>query len=88
MNRTPLTCHELGVCNRRKVLGCTCHQHDTETLPGGSFYFAPGAIENPARRTRRNTGWRRAVLDVMALLAVAGLLGFVAGYLQAKGWPL
>ena len=49
MNRTPRTCHELGVCNGRKGLGCTC-QHDTETLPPGGFYFAPGAIEHGPRR--------------------------------------
>ena len=62
--------------------------HDTQAIPPGGYYFAPGSIENGPRRTRRITGWRRSVLDVMALLAVAGLLGFVAAYLQVKGWPL
>ena len=87
MTRTPRTCHELGVCNGRKGLGCTC-QHDTDALPPGGYYFAPGAVEHVTSRARRITGWRRMVLDVIALLAVSGLIGFAAGVLQAKGWPL
>ena len=87
MNRAPRTCHEVGVCNSRKGLGCTCH-HDTETLPPGGYYFAPGAIESGPHRRKRLAGWRRLVLDVAACLAVAGLIGFAAGVLQAKGWPL
>ena len=65
----------------------TCH-HDTESLPRGGYYFAPGTVEHGPRRARRITGWRRLVLDVIALLAVSGLIGFAAGVLQAKGWPL
>ena len=87
MNRAPRTCHGLGVCNSRKGLGCTCHR-DTESLPPGGYYFAPGTVEHGPRRARRITGWRRLVLDVAACLAVAGLIGFAAGVLQAKGWPL
>ena len=87
MNRTSRTCHEPGVCHGRKGLGCTCH-HDSESLPPGGYYFAPGTVEHGPRRARRITGWRRLVLDVIALLAVSGLIGFVAGVLQAKGWPL
>lgn len=87
MNRAPRTCHELGVCRGRKGLGCTCH-HDTESLPPGGYYFAPGTVEHGPRRARRITGWRSLVLDVIALLAVSGLIGFAAGVLQAKGWPL
>ena len=96
MNRAPRTCHELGVCNSRKGLGCTCH-HDTESLPrtskaqgkpaAGGYYFAPGAIEQGARRPRRLVGWRRAVADLCCCIAIAGLIGAAAGYLQAKGWP-
>ena len=87
MNRAPRTCHELGVCHGRKGLDCTCH-HDTESPPPGGYYFAPGTVEHGPRRARRITGWRRLVLDVIALLAVSGLIGFAAGVLQAKGWPL
>ena len=86
MNRTSRTCHELGVCHGRKGLGCTCH-HDSESLPPGGYYFAPGAIEQGARRPRRLVGWRRAVADLCCCIAIAGLIGAAAGYLQAKGWP-
>lgn len=87
-NHTPRSCHELGVCHGRKGLGCTCH-HDTEALPPGGFYFAPGAIEHgPRRKARRLAGWQRLALEIAALLAVTGLIGFAAGMLQTKGWPL
>ena len=86
MNRAPRTCHELGVCHGRKGLGCTCH-HDSESLPPGGYYFAPGAIEQGPRRARRLLGWRRAVADLCCCIAIAGLIGAAAGYLQAKGWP-
>ena len=88
MNRVPRTCHELGVCHGRKGLGCTCH-HDTESLPPGGYYFAPGAIEQGQRRKGvRLAPWQRLVLGAMAVLLASGLLGFAAGVLQAKGWPL
>ena len=86
MNRAPRTCHELGVCHGRKGLGCTCH-HDSESLPPGGYYFAPGAIKQGPRRARRLLGWRRAVADLCCCIAIAGLIGAAAGYLQAKGWP-
>ena len=86
MNRAPRTCHELGVCHGRKGLGCTCH-HDTESPPPGGYYFAPGAIEQGPRRARSLLGWRRAVADLCCCIAIAGLIGAAAGYLQAKGWP-
>ena len=55
---------------------------------GGGYYFAPGAIESGPHRRKRLAGWQRLVLDIAACLAVAGLIGFAAGVLQAKGWPL
>ena len=88
MNRAPRTCHELGVCHGRKGPGCTC-QHDTVALPPGAYYFAPGAIEQGQRRKGvRLAPWQRLVLGAMAVLLASGLLGFAAGVLQAKGWPL
>lgn len=63
-------------------------QHDAEGLPPGGYYFAPGTVEQGPRRNRRFTGWRRLVLEAIALLAVSGLIGFAAGVLQVKGWPL
>ena len=88
MNRAPRTCHELGVCHGRKGLGCTCH-HDTESLPPGGYYFAPGAIAHgPRSKPKRLAPWQRLVLQAMAVLLVSGVIGFAAGALQAKGWPL
>ena len=75
------------MCHGRKGLDCTCH-HDTESPPPGGYYFAPGAIESGPHRRKRLAGWQRLVLEVAACLAVAGLIGFAAGVLQAKGWPL
>ena len=86
MTRTRRTCTELGVCQGRPGPGCTC-QHDTDALPPGGYYFAPGAIEQGPRRARRLLGWRRTVADLCCCIAIAGLIGAAAGYLQAKGWP-
>lgn len=85
---TPRTCDALGVCQGRPGPGGTC-THDTNTLPPGGYYFAPGAIEQgPRRRAVRLAPWQRLVLLAMAVLLASGLLGFAAGVLQAKGWPL
>ena len=85
---TPRTCDALGVCQGRPGPGRTC-THDTNTLPPGGYYFAPGAIEQgPRRRAVRLAPWQRLVLLAMAVLLASGLLGFAAGVLQAKGWPL
>ncbi len=86
MTRTRRSCNDLGVCHGRKNQGCACH-HDTETLPPGGYYFAPGAIDCPRRSNKRLKGWQRLVLDVAGCLAAAGLIGFIAGVLQARGWP-
>ena len=88
MTRTRRTSTELGVCQGRPGPGCTC-QHDTDALPPGGYYFAPGAIEQgPRRRAARLASWQRLVLQAMAVLLASGLVGMVAGVLQAKGWPL
>ena len=87
MTRTRRTCTELGVCQSRP--GCQHCSHDTDTLPPGGYYFAPGAIEQGQRRKGvRLAPWQRLVLGAMAVLLASGLLGFAAGVLQAKGWPL
>ena len=88
MTHTRRTCTELGVCQGRPGPGCTC-QHDTDALPPGGYYFAPGAIEQgPRRRAARLASWQRLVLQAMSVLVASGLIGFAAGVLQAKGWPL
>ena len=66
--------------------------HDTERLPSGGFYFAPGAVEVPVAPSP--SWWvaqdrlGRAVQQLCAVLIIAGLIGGAAGYLQARGWPL
>ncbi len=87
MNRAPRTCHELGVCTGRIGLGCTC-RHDTRALPPGGFVFAPGTIEHGPRRARRISPLGRLMLWCVGVLAASSFIGFAAGVLQAKGWPL
>ena len=85
MNRVPRTCHELGVCNSRKGLGCTFH-HDTESLPPGGYYFAPGAIEQgPRRRAVRLAPWQRLVLQAMAAEAWDTAIAAVAAMRERFG---
>lgn len=81
------SCHELGVCQSRPDCQAKC-SHDTSALTRGDFYFAPGAIEHPPRRTRRISPLGRLVLQGAAVLATAAALGALAGYMQAGGWPL
>jgi len=67
-------------------------RHDTEKLPCGGFYFAPGADDDLVPRHRWRMAPRswieRVALDVIKLLLIGGAIGAAAGYLQAKGWPL
>ncbi|WP_293222257.1 hypothetical protein [Ottowia sp.] len=78
--RTSRRCDELGVCQAHadRCQGCTL---DTHRLPEGGFYFAPGTIEEPARRP----GLLRAWLHVAAILAVLGFAGLISGYLHGRG---
>ncbi len=61
-------------------------RHDTERLPRGGFYFAPGALD-PEPGAKPRSAIAEMAIGGMKLLAVAGLLGCLAGYLQARGWP-
>ena len=80
-------CHQLGVCNARPGTGCTC-QHssrfDTEPIPTGGFFFAPGTVEEFFPRpslSRRLKGYLLGasivvtvlVLDAAVVLALAAL---------------
>ena len=40
------------------------------------------------RKGVRLAPWQRLVLGACGLLLASGLLGFAAGVLHAKGWPL
>ncbi|MGP1628351.1 MAG: hypothetical protein ACTS8S_00155 [Giesbergeria sp.] len=84
------TCAELGVCHGRPTMGCTCRpsHNDSGALPPDGFFFAPGAIEHGPRRARRISPLGRLVLWCVGTLAASSLIGFAAGVLQAKGWPL
>lgn len=75
--RTSRRCDELGVCQARadRCQGCTL---DTHRLPEGSFYFAPGTVEEH-RRPSVLIAW----LHIAVLLAVLAAAGFISGYLNA-----
>ena len=45
-------------------------------------------ITMPDGSKGRYTGLFADGFEAIALLAVSGLIGFAAGVLQAKGWPL
>ena len=78
---TPRSCDALGVCQgRTPPCQRTCQQ--------AAHPFAPGTIERGPRRSKRLAPWQRLVLGACGLLLASCLLGFAAGVLQAKGWPL
>lgn len=67
-------------------------QHDTEHLPCGGFYFAPGVEDDLVPRHRwgfrPGTAIGRAVWWAIKVLAIAGAIGAIAGVAQVKGWLL
>lgn len=74
----------------RTITGNVVH-HDTEHLPCGGFYFAPGVEDLVPRYrwgTRPVSALGRAVLWAIKILAIAGAIGGGAAWLQVKGWPL
>ena len=80
-------CHHLGVRNARPATGCTCQRdsrYDTEPIPCGGFFFAPGTVEEFEPRpslSRRLKGYVIAAsivlgvltLDAAVVLALAAL---------------
>jgi len=77
----PRSCDALGVCQRRATpcTGCNheARAHDTQALPPGGFWFAPGTIEDAPRPER----WTALEIGLAALgLAAAG--GVVVGLLR------
>ncbi len=67
-------------------------QHDTEKLPCNGFYFAPGVEASLTPRHiwgfRPGSALGRFAWGAIKVLAIGGVIGAAAGYLQAKGWPL
>ncbi len=49
-------------------------------------YFAPGVVET--YRADQVETWSRAILVVLALVALAAALGLACGWLDVRGWPL
>lgn len=76
------SCHELGFC--QALLECDCHV--SCACPAPSRYpFAPGVIDGPDEPAKGN-GWViEAALVLVFLLALAAILGFLAGYFTLPG---
>ena len=83
MNHKPkqYSCAHLGVCQSRP--GCDSCSHDTEALPPGGFYFAPGTVED-CTPTRTDTV-ARGLLFAAALAALAAAIGISAGWITLGG---
>ena len=83
MNHKPKqhSCAQLGVCQSRP--GCDSCSHDTEALPPGGFYFAPGTVED-CSATRTDTV-ARGLLTAAAVAALAAAIGLSAGWITLGG---
>ena len=80
------SCAHLGVCQSRP--GCDSCSHDTEALPPGGFYFAPGTVEDCSAtraRTRKTDTIARGLLAAAALAALAAAIGISAGWITLGG---
>ena len=76
------TCHELGVCNGRPTIG-TC-RHDTEKLPCGGFFFAPGEVEMYEPQPLLGRAGR-LLLVFIALVAVLIVIAAALGHFGRTG---
>ena len=83
MNHKPkqYSCAQLGVCQSRP--GCSGCSHNTEALPPGGFYFAPGTVED-CTPTRTDTV-ARGLLTAAAVAALAAAIGLRAGWITVGG---
>ena len=83
MNHKPkqYSCAHLGVSQSRP--GCDSCSHDTEALPPGGFYFAPGTVED-CTPTRTDTV-ARGLLTAAAVAALAAAIGLSAGWITVGG---
>lgn len=73
-------CHELGVCQGRPGVGCTCNLDSRLHRP---YYFAPRVI---ARYRRIRIRWTNLMLEAAIVLGAGLLMGMACGWLQVKGW--
>lgn len=89
MNNKPkqYSCAQLGVCQSRP--GCSgCSRpssHNTEDLPPGGFYFAPGTVEDCSTTPTRTDTVARGLLFAAALAALAAAIGISAGWITLGG---
>lgn len=77
------SCAHLGVCQSRP--GCDSCSHDTEALPPGGFYFAPGTVEDCSTTPTRTDTVARGLLAAAALAALAAAIGISAGWITVGG---
>ena len=75
------SCAQLGACQSRP--GCDSCSHNTEALPPGGFYFAPGTVED-CTPTRTDTV-ARGLLTAAAVAALAAAIGLSAGWITVGG---
>ena len=89
MNHKPkqYSCAQLGVCQSRP--GCSgCSRpssHNTEDLPPGGFYFAPGTVEDCSATPTRTDTVARGLLTAAAVAALAAAIGLSAGWITVGG---
>ena len=85
MNHKPkqYSCAQLGVCQSRP--GCDSCSHNTEDLPPGGFYFAPGTVEDCSATPTRTDTVARGLLFAAALAALAAAIGISAGWITLGG---
>ena len=77
------SCAQLGVCQSRP--GCDSCSHDTEALPPGGFYFAPGTVEDCSATPTKTDTVARGLLAAAAVAALAAAIGMSAGWITVGG---
>ena len=85
MNHKPkqYSCAQLGVCQSRP--GCDSCSHNTEALPPGGFYFAPGTVEDCSATPTKTDTVARGLLAPAAVAALAAAIGMSAGWITVGG---
>ena len=85
MNHKPkqYSCAHLGVCQSRP--GCDSCSHNTEALPPGGFYFAPGTVEDCSTTPTKTDTVARGLLAAAAVAALAAAIGMSAGWITVGG---
>ena len=85
MNHKPkqYSCAHLGVCQSRP--GCDSCSHNTEALPPGGFYFAPGTVEDCSTTPTKTDTVARCLLFAAALAALAAAIGISDGWITLGG---